>query len=141
MIFDDLKKANMQAMKDKNADAKSVYSVLISKCMLKSVELKPQGKELTDADTLQIISKMVKELEEELNGFKAAGRDEKVKELEYQRSLLLSYLPKMLTADEIKAEISKLEDKSIKAVMQHFKNNFPGQCDMKLVSSIAKEFN
>ena len=42
MIFDDLKKTNMEAMKAHDQNARGVYSVLINKCMLKSVELKTQ---------------------------------------------------------------------------------------------------
>ena len=37
-------------------------------------------------------------------------------------------------------EISKLEDKSIPSVMKHFKVNFAGKCDMRMVSKIAGEF-
>lgn len=139
MIFDDLKKANMQAMKDKDSVARGVYSVLINKCMLKQVELKPQGKELTDSDTLTIINKTVKELEEELRAFTEANRFEKVEELEKQKSLLQAYLPKLMSEEEIIAELNHLEDKSLKNVMNHFKTNFAGKCDMKLVSELAKK--
>ena len=46
MVFDDLKKANMEAMKAHDQNARGVYSVLINKCMLKSVELKAKNQEL-----------------------------------------------------------------------------------------------
>ena len=52
--------------------------------------------------------------------------------------ILESYLPKQLSAEEIKAEIDKLEDKSIPSVMKHFKMNFAGKVDMGLVNKIAK---
>ena len=139
MIYDDLKKANMEAMKSKDSVARAVYSVLINKCMLKSVELKPEGKTLTDGDTLTIINKQVKELEEELQAFKNAGRLEKVEELERQKAILVKYLPKLMSEEEILAELNKLEDKSVKNVMIHFKTNFQGKCDMKQVSELAKK--
>lgn len=129
----------MEAMKSKDSVARAVYSVLINKCMLKSVELKPEGKTLTDGDTLTIINKQVKELEEELQAFKNAGRLEKVEELERQKAILVKYLPKLMSEEEILAELNKLEDKSVKNVMIHFKTNFQGKCDMKQVSELAKK--
>ena len=47
-------------------------------------------------------------------------------------------MPKLLTAEEIKAIIDSLEDKSMPSVMKHFKANYNGKCDMKMVSDIAK---
>lgn len=139
MIFDDLKKANMEAMKNHDNVARGVYSVLINKCMLKSVELKASGKTLTDGDTLQLIAKTIKELEEEIATFEKANRADKALDVKKQKELLVSYLPKMMSEEEIIAEINKLEDKSVKNVMIHFKNNFAGKCDMKLVSELAKK--
>ncbi len=139
MIFDDLKKANMEALKAKDNNARGIYSVLINKCMLKSVELKAQGKTLSDADTLQIINKTIKELDEEAAAYRAGGREENVKVIEYQKGLIAKYLPTLMSEEEITSEINKLEDKSVKNVMIHFKNNFAGKCDMKLVSELAKK--
>lgn len=141
MVFDDLKKANMEAMKAHDQNARGVYSVLINKCMLKSVELKAKNQELTDADTLSLINKTIKELDEEYETYKKASRDEQAAVIAYQKSLLEKYLPKLMSEEEIEAEITKLEDKSLKNVMVYFKINFAGKCDMKLVSAIAKKFN
>lgn len=141
MVFDDLKKANIEAMKAHDQNARGVYSVLINKCMLKSVELKAKNQELTDADTLSLINKTIKELDEEYETYKKASRDEQAAVIAYQKSLLEKYLPKLMSEEEIETEITKLEDKSLKNVMVYFKTNFAGKCDMKLVSAIAKKFN
>lgn len=141
MVFDDLKKANIEAMKAHDQNARGVYSVLINKCMLKSVELKAKNQELTDADTLSLINKTIKELDEEYETYKKASRDEQAAVIAYQKSLLEKYLPKLMSEEEIEAEITNLEDKSLKNVMVYFKTNFAGKCDMKLVSAIAKKFN
>jgi len=138
MLFDDLKKAKMQAFKDKNQDARSVLEAVISRSMLQSVELKALGKELSDDDVLTNIQKVVKELEEERVSFKAAGRDENVVSLTNQIDYISKFLPSQLSEDEIKQIISTLEDKSIGNVMKHFKTNYQGKCDMGLVSKIAK---
>ena len=44
----------------------------------------------------------------------------------------------MMSKDEIKAEIDKLDDKSIGSVMKHFKVNFAGKCDMRDVQEVLK---
>ena len=44
----------------------------------------------------------------------------------------------MLSEDEIKNIISGLSDKTLPSVMKHFKTNYQGLADMKLVSEIAK---
>ena len=138
MLFDDLKKAKMQAFKDKNQDARSVLEAVISRSMLQSVELKALGKELSDDDVLTNVQKVVKELEEERVSFKAAGREENVVSLTNQIDYISKFLPSQLSEDEIKQIISTLEDKSIGNVMKHFKTNYQGKCDMGLVSKIAK---
>ena len=44
----------------------------------------------------------------------------------------------MLSADEIKSIILSLEDRTIPVVMKHFKANYNGQCDMRLVQEVLK---
>ena len=140
MIIDEIKKANIQAIKDKNKNARTIYSIIMNKHLLASVDARTSGNSVTDADMVRIISKTIKELEEEISGFEKANRPEQVKELNDQKSIISKYLPKMMSDDEIRTEISKLEEKSIPSIMKHFKANFMGKCDMGTVSKIAKEF-
>ena len=49
------------------------------------------------------------------------------------------YLPKMLSKEEIREVILSLDDKSIPNVMKHFKANYNGKCDMRLVQEVLKE--
>ena len=44
----------------------------------------------------------------------------------------------MLSKEEIKNIILSLEDKSVPVVMKHFKANFNGQVDMRLVQEVLK---
>ena len=44
----------------------------------------------------------------------------------------------MMSEDEIKEIIMSLPDKSIGAVMKHFKTNYAGKCDMKVVGDVFK---
>jgi len=138
MLFDQLKKDNMQAMKDHDAVKRGVLGILITKCQLLITEKRAINEDLVDADVLQIIQKLIKEVSEEAEAFKTAGREEKVIELNTQVNILKAYLPAMMSEEEIKAEIAKLDDKSMPNVMKHFKANFAGKVDMSLVSKIAR---
>ncbi len=140
MLFDDIAKANIQALKDHDKQARSILSVVYGKLKLASIEKGLGAKSLPDGDCLVIISKTLKELDEEQEGYVKANRSEKVEEINLQKAVLNQFLPKQMTESEIRAEIEKLEDKKIPSVMKHFKAHFNGLCDMGLVSKIAKEY-
>ena len=106
--------------------------------MVLGYEAKAKGKELTDLDLIQIINKTTKELEEEKAGYIQANRPESVSKIDYQIKAISSYLPKMMSEEEIKNIILSLEDKSIPSVMKHFKQNYAGKCDMGLVNKVIK---
>ena len=138
MILQDLQKANIEAMKAHNTNARSILSVVISRCKLLEVELRSQGKELADSEVLGIIQKIIKELSDEREGYLKVNNLERAKSIEEQTEIIKVYLPQQLTKAEILAEINKLEDKSIPAIMKHFKANFAGKVDMSLVSQVAR---
>jgi len=50
-----------------------------------------------------------------------------------------SFLPQMMTMAEMEAIVSTLEDKSLPSIMKHFKSEYAGKCDMKLVQEIARK--
>jgi len=128
----------VQAMKDKNTLARAIYGVVMNKVLLAQIEAKKDGKELVDADVVQILQKTIKELTEEKENYIKAGNNAEAENIEAQKKIIEKYLPQMMSEDEIKVEINKLEDKSIPSVMKHFKANFAGKVDMGLVNKIAR---
>ena len=103
-----------------------------------TVDSRTNGKEVEDADMVRIIQKTIKELDEERDNYSKVGNAEEVKNIEYQKSLIEKYLPQLLSEEEIKAIILTLEDKTVPSVMRHFKTNYNGKCDMKVVSNVLK---
>ncbi len=138
MLIDELKKANMEALKSKNKNVRAILSVVINKYNLAKIELSTKGKEIADADLLGIIQKTIKELEDERAGYLSVNNTQRVEEIDEQMKTIQSYLPKMLTEEEIKNEILSLEDRSIPSVMKHFKEKFAGKVDMGLANRIAR---
>lgn len=139
MLIDDIKRKNMEALKDHDQVARAIYSVIINKFTLANIEKKEKGEIIDDKDMVAIIVKSLKELSDEKTSYAKVNNSQKVLDIEKQEELLKAFLPKMLSEDDIRNEISKLDDKSLPNIMKYFKINFVGQVDMGLVNRIAKE--
>lgn len=138
MLIDNIKKEKLIAFKNKDNNKRAVLEIVINKYMIAGYEAKANGKELSDADLIKIISKTLKELEEEKASYEKANRIDTVNDINAQIEVLSTYLPKLMSEEEIKNVILSLEDKSVPAVMKHFKTNYNGKCDMALVNKVLK---
>ena len=138
MLFDDLKKAKMTAMKEDNKVKSDTLGVAIAKAMLVNTEKKAKGEELSDADMIGILQKTVKELEEEKANYVQLGRNDDAANVDAQIGYIAEYLPKMISDDEIRKIIMGMDDKSVGTVMKTFKSQYAGQVDMKKVQEILK---
>ncbi len=139
MIEEQIKKANIEAMKNKDTVARAFYSVLMNKILLEKIAKGDREKPLADADVSNIIQKVIKELNEEKENYAKVGNTQEAQSIERQIEIASGYLPKMLTKEEIKEIILKLDDKTIPTVMKHFKANYNGKVDMRLVQEVLKE--
>lgn len=138
MLIDEIKSANIEAMKARDNTSRAVLSIVLTKYKLQEVELKSQGKEIGDAELLSIIQKVIKELEDEKAGYLKVNNQERADNVSKQMEVISSYLPKQLSEEEIKKIIDSLQDKSVPSVMKHFKMNYAGQVDMSLVNRVLR---
>ncbi len=136
MTLQDLKKEKIVAMKNHDKDVVAGLNVVIAKLMI--LEKSGNG-DITETDVANAVKKSIKELQEERDGFEKAGRAESVLSLNNQIAAVEKYLPKQLSEEEITAIIESLPDKSVPFVMRHFKANYDGLVDMKLVASLLKK--
>jgi len=134
-LLEQLKKANLDALKSKDKDSRAILSVVINKITMKEKE---HNTVLSDEDVLLIVIKAYKELEEEKAGYEQAHNEERVSSILAQMAAIDRYIPKQLSEDEIRKEIDKLNDKTLPNIMKHFKMNFAGRVDLSLVSKIAR---
>lgn len=137
MIQDEIRKANIQAMKEKDAIARGIYAILLNKILLESK--KGGNVEVDDALVISILQKTLKELKEEADAFEKAGRDATASDIKRQIEIVQSFLPRMMGEEEIKNIIDALQDKSVPSVMKHFKTNYAGKVDMGLVNAILRK--
>ena len=128
MLYQQLKEANINALKTHNTVQRSVLSVVLNKIKLAEIDKRAQNAELTDADVVAVLQKSIKELTEEKEAFQKAGRAENVATLSEQMEFLNGFLPKMMSAEEIKAEILSLTQP---AVSNHI-NQLEKECNAKL---------
>lgn len=141
MLYDEIKAKNIEAMKQRNTDARAIYSVLIGKLDLVKVAKREKQEELTDTDCISVIQKTLKELEDEKGNYQKVGNVAKVEALVNQMNYAKSFLPSMLSEEEIVEIVNSLEDKSLPNIMKYFKTNYAGKCDMGLVNKVAKGLN
>lgn len=146
MITDIISNAYKQAMLNKNEDRKRVINTLRAEIKNKEIELRSSQKELTDADVLSLIQKLIKQNKDAIQMFADGGRQDLVEKNEMEISILEEFLPKQLSNDEIdnviKQEIEKNGYNSMKdmgKLMGYFKSNYSGQVDMGYVSKRIKE--
>ncbi len=140
MILEEIKKANLQAMKDKNTVARSLFSVLLNKIKLAEIAKRETNETINEVDIISILQKQAKELAEEKENYSKVKNQVAVGEIEIQKKLVASFLPKMMSEEEIENIILQMEDKSIPAIMKLFKEQYAGKCDMRLVNQVARKF-
>ena len=138
LLFEQVYQDMIKALKEKREGDKVILSLVYGYLKDKAKELKVD--KLDDANSIQIIKREIKKLEEEKELFIKLRRDNNVKTIEHNLELLKGYLPEQLSENKIKILIEALDDKSIPSIMKFFKANYNGQVDMGLVSKIAKEF-
>jgi len=102
--------------------------------------------ELTDNDVLAILDKSAKQRRDSISQFEAAGRDDLVKQEQYELTVILSYLPEQLSESDIQqlikdaiAEVKPAGPQDMGKLMAVLKPKVQGKADMGLVSKLVKE--
>ncbi|NLW41393.1 MAG: GatB/YqeY domain-containing protein, partial [Tissierellia bacterium] len=94
-LMEDLK----ASMKNKDSVRKNTITMI--RAAIKQLEL-DQRKELEDDEVLEIISKQLKEKRNALEDFKKAERQDLIDLTEEEINILLEYLPKQLSDEELR---------------------------------------
>jgi uncharacterized protein YqeY len=92
------------AMKAKDAPRLSALRMLKAAIMNKGVE---KGRDLEDAEVLQVVSSLVKQRRDSIEQFSKAGRTDLVEKETGEVAVLEAYLPPAATAAEIAAAVAE----------------------------------
>jgi len=142
-IMADLK----QAMKDKDQDRLRVLRSLKSKLLEREISEREGGKgELTDEQAIEELMRAAKQRRESIEQFEKGGRDDLVASEKKELEVIQTYLPKMLSEDEIREiaqeKIDELgaEDMSdMGRVMGVMMKELKGKAEGSKVSKVVKE--
>lgn len=103
-------------------------------------------RELTDADVLKIIQKLVKQRKESAELYTQGNRPELAEKELSEMRVMEAYLPKALSEDEVRnilkevvAEVGATGPKDMGKVMGAATKRLAGQADGRLISTIVKE--
>jgi len=137
-ITDDMK----AAMRAREGQRLSAIRLLLAAIKQREVD---ERKDLSDAEVISVVEKMIKQRRDSIEQFLAAGRQDLVDQESFELNLLSGYLPKQLTDEEIAQEVSeaiaqtgagKVAD--IGKVMGALKGKLSGRADMGKVSALVK---
>ncbi|MFA0816450.1 MAG: GatB/YqeY domain-containing protein [Anaerofustis sp.] len=138
-LMNDLK----TAMKEKDTIAKNAVTMV--RAAILQIE-KDKKIELDDEGVLDVIAKQVKQRKDSLEEFVKGGRDDLVDVTKKELDILMKYLPKQLTKEEltsiVKEAIDKLhitEMKEMGKVMGEVMPKVKGKADGKAINEIVKE--
>ncbi len=146
MLRDDINKALTEAMKARNERAVSTLRMVNSTLKNADIEARGSGKPaLGDAEVLSVLQKMIKQRQESVELYKKGDRADLVKQEEEEIAIISGYLPKQMSADEMKAAIEAAIKETGAAGMKDMgkvigvlRGKYAGQMDMGKASGLVK---
>jgi hypothetical protein len=137
-----------EAMKAK--DPKRVGTLRLVLAALKDRDIANRSEEsragVSDDEILTLLAKMIKQREDSIAAYDAGGRPELAKAERDEIDIIREYMPKQMSADEMKAAIAKViaetgaaQMKDMGKVMGALKERFAGQMDFGKASAAVKE--
>ena len=134
-----------QAMKAKDTVAMNATRAIKGQILLFKTS-EGGSKEVTDGDILNMIRKLVKQRMEAAEQYTAAGRQELADNELAEAAVLEKYLPKQLSADEVKAKVQEIiaqvgatSIKDMGKVMGVASKALAGLSDGRAISAAVKE--
>src|SRR6184192_4081896 len=130
------------AMRAKDAARLGVLRMLKSALKYSAIEKAGADGQLDDAETAQVIRKQVKQRQDSIESFEKGGRPELAAKEKEELSILQSYLPQAMSADEISkivretiAEVGASSKAQMGAVMKALQAKVAGRADGKSLSA------
>lgn len=142
-IMADLK----QAMKNKDQDRLRVLRSLKAKLLEREISERKEGEaDLSDEQAVEVLMKAAKQRKESIEQFEEGGRDDLADAEKKELEVIQSYLPKMLSEEEVRnVAREKIEELGAKdmsdmgQVMGIMMSTLKGKAEGSLVSKVVKE--
>ncbi|WP_294273460.1 GatB/YqeY domain-containing protein [uncultured Sphingomonas sp.] len=146
MIRDDIKAAQVAAMKAGDKESRAAISLIQAAIKNRDIELRT-GDAPADDDmvVIEVLQKMVKQRRESIAMYEQGGRQELADQEKAEVAVIERFLPQTLTEDEtkaaieaIKAEIGASGMKDMGRVMAELKARHAAVLDMSKASGLVK---
>jgi len=130
------------AMRAKDSARLSAVRLILAAIKQKEVD---ERVELTDADVVAILEKMIKQRRESIVQFERGARTDLADAEKFELGVLSGYLPQQLSDSQVQEEIAKAISetgasgvKDMGKVMAALKSRLAGRADMGKVSALVK---
>ena len=137
-ITDDMK----TAMRAKDARRLSAIRLLLAAIKQREVD---ERKDMSDADVMSVIEKMIKQRRDSIEQFQRGGRQDLVDIEQFELSVLQAYMPQALSDAEVEAAVTAAIQSSgakgmadMGKVMAVLKPQLAGRTEMGKVSALVK---
>ena len=146
MIRDDIKAAQIAAMKAGDKDTRNAVSLIQAAIKNRDIEART-GKAPEDDDMLvvEVLQKMVKQRRESIDMYRKGGREELAASEETEVAVIERFLPQQMSEEEtrsaieaIKAELGAGGMKDMGRVMAELKARHASELDMSKASGLVK---
>ena len=146
MIRDDIKQAQVAAMKAGDKDARGAISLIQAAIKNRDIEART-GKAPDDDDALvvEVLQKMVKQRRESVEMYRKGNREELAVAEEGEIAVIERFLPQQLSEDETRAAIEAIKTelgasgmKDMGRVMAELKARHAASLDMSKASGLVK---
>lgn len=142
-LKNELKSRYIESMKNKDTIIKNTIMMVNSAIKQSEVD---QRKELSDQDIIAIIQKQIKEKKAALPEFEKGNRADLVEQTQKEIEILMDYVPKELSEEEIKTIIDEICDElgdnktNFGLVMKSVMSKVKGRADGSLVTNLVKGY-
>lgn len=136
-----------QAMKNKDQQRLNVLRSLKAKLLEREISERKDGEaSLSDEQTIEVLMKAAKQRKESIEQFEKGGRDDLVASEKAELEIITSYLPEMLSEEEVR-EVAQKKIEALDAenmsdmgrVMGAMMQELKGKAEGSLVSKVVKE--
>lgn len=144
-LRDSINDAMKEAMRAKDTLRLSTIRLMTAAFKDREIELRATGATLDDPAMLQALGKMVKQRQESAKVYREGGRPELAEKEEAEIRVIEDFLPRQLSADEVRAAIASAVSetgaasiKDMGRVMGVLKGKYTGQMDFGAVGALIK---
>ncbi|WP_066556424.1 GatB/YqeY domain-containing protein [Croceicoccus bisphenolivorans] len=146
MLRDDLKAAQISAMKEKDKERLAAVRLILAKIKDRDIELRTSDKPVDDdAMVIEVLQKMVKQRRESIDMYRQGGREELAAAEEAEMIVIEEFLPQQMSEEDttaaiqaIKAELGAEGMQDMGKVMAELKARHGTQLDMSKASGLVK---